>query len=172
MFGLWRILTLVLIINIPHDVWIVENINFSFNYQHTTPCLDCGEYIYKQLHLGRIHTSLYYLLCNSAPWWWSNTTETCRCYKLRKNIYNLCILLVFISNCTINERCRAYKACTVMFEWQEGGNSPVMEHKSCQSVCPRDETSCCPYQIPKWEVLAIERPTTSPVPHTMSYCLQ
>ena len=72
--------------------------NFNFNYQHTTQCLDCGEYIYKQLHLGRMHTSLYYLLCNSAPWWCSSTTETCRCYKLRKYIHNLCILLVFISN--------------------------------------------------------------------------
>jgi hypothetical protein len=41
--------------------------NFNFNYQRTTRCLDCGEYIYKQLHLGRIDISLYYLLCNSAP---------------------------------------------------------------------------------------------------------
>ena len=74
--------------------------NFNFNYQHTTRCLDCGEYIYKQLHLARMHISLYYLLCNSAPWWWSSTTETCRSYTLRKNTYHLCILLVFISNYT------------------------------------------------------------------------
>ena len=26
----------------------------------TKRCLDCGEYIYKQLHLGRMRTSLYY----------------------------------------------------------------------------------------------------------------
>jgi hypothetical protein len=25
--------------------------NFNINYQYTTRCLDCGEYIYKQLHL-------------------------------------------------------------------------------------------------------------------------
>jgi hypothetical protein len=37
--------------------------NSNFNYQHTTRCLDCGEYVYKQLHLGRMH----YVLCNSAP---------------------------------------------------------------------------------------------------------
>jgi hypothetical protein len=41
--------------------------NFNFNYQHTTRCLECGEYIYKQLFLVRMHISLYYLLCNSAP---------------------------------------------------------------------------------------------------------
>ena len=77
--------------------------NFNFNYQYTTRCFDCGEYIYKQLHLVRMHISFYYVLCNSAPWWWSSTTETCRCYKLReKNIYihHLYILLVFISNYT------------------------------------------------------------------------
>jgi hypothetical protein len=61
--------------------------NFNFNYQHTTRCLDCGEYIYKQLHLGRMYTLLYYLLCNCTHWRWSSTTETCRCYKLRKYIY-------------------------------------------------------------------------------------
>ena len=76
---------------------IFDLFNFNFNYQHATRCLDCGEYIYKQLHLGRIHISLYYLLCNSAPWRWSSTTETCRWYKLRKYI-SLCILLVFIGN--------------------------------------------------------------------------
>ena len=41
--------------------------NFNFNCQHITRCWDCGEYIYKQLHLGRMHILLYYLLCNSAP---------------------------------------------------------------------------------------------------------
>ena len=40
---------------------------FNFNYQDTTRCLDCGKYIYKQLHLGQMHTFLYYVLCNSAP---------------------------------------------------------------------------------------------------------
>jgi hypothetical protein len=60
--------------------------NFNFNYQHTTRCLDSEEFVYKQLHLVRMHTSLYYLLCNSAPWWWSSTTVTCRCYKLRKYV--------------------------------------------------------------------------------------
>jgi hypothetical protein len=44
-----------------------ERFNFNFNYQHTTRCLDCGEYIYDQSDLVRMHTSLYYLLCNSAP---------------------------------------------------------------------------------------------------------
>jgi hypothetical protein len=33
-----------------------------------------------------MHTMLYYLLCNSTPWRWSKTTETCWCYKLRKYI--------------------------------------------------------------------------------------
>jgi hypothetical protein len=32
-----------------------ELFNFNFNYQYTTQCLDCGEYIYKQLRLGRMH---------------------------------------------------------------------------------------------------------------------
>ena len=35
---------------------------------------------------GALYTSLCYLLCNSAPWLWSSTAETCRCYKLRKYI--------------------------------------------------------------------------------------
>jgi hypothetical protein len=34
--------------------------NFNFNYQHTARCLYCGEYIYKQLHLVRMHTLLNY----------------------------------------------------------------------------------------------------------------
>jgi hypothetical protein len=60
--------------------------NLNFNYPNTTRCLDFGQYIYKQLHLGRMHTSLYYLPYNSAPWWWPTTTETCSYYKLRKCI--------------------------------------------------------------------------------------
>jgi hypothetical protein len=43
-----------------------QHFNFNFNYQHTTRCLDCEEYIYKQLHFERMHKSLYYLLYNSA----------------------------------------------------------------------------------------------------------
>jgi hypothetical protein len=52
-----------------HDILDIytELFKFNFNYQHITRCLDCGEYIYKQLYLVRMHTSLYYLPCNSAP---------------------------------------------------------------------------------------------------------
>ena len=35
---------------------------FNFNYQHATRCLDCTEYIYRQLHLGQMHMSLYYFV--------------------------------------------------------------------------------------------------------------
>ena len=72
-----------------------KRFNFNFNYQHTTQCLDCGEYIYKQLHFGRMHISLFYLLCNSAPW--SSTTEICTCYRLRKYI-SFVNFSVFITN--------------------------------------------------------------------------
>ena len=46
---LFNFLTLILLINIPHDVWIVENI-----YIYICVC------VCKQLHLGRMHISLYY----------------------------------------------------------------------------------------------------------------
>jgi hypothetical protein len=81
------------------DVWnsYTELFNFNFDYQQTTRCLDCGKYIHEQLHLGRMHT-MYYLLCNSTSWRWSSTTETCRCYKLKK-IYIICAFCwFFISN--------------------------------------------------------------------------
>ena len=73
-----------------------ELFNFNFNYQHTTRCLDCREYIYKQLHLGQMHTSLYYSVTahpddgQTRPKQVSATNW--------ENIYHLCILLVFISN--------------------------------------------------------------------------
>ena len=77
-------LTLILIINI-------------------TRWLDCGEYIYKQLRCGWMHTSLYYLLLNSTPWRCSSMTETCRCYKLIK--YIICAFcwfsLAIILKCTV-----------------------------------------------------------------------
>jgi hypothetical protein len=41
--------------------------NFNFNYQHTTRCLDYAEYIYKQLHLVRMHMSLYYYSVTAHP---------------------------------------------------------------------------------------------------------
>ena len=43
----------------------------------------------------------------------SKATETCRCYKLRKHIYYLRILLVFISNCATMYDTRQDNICFV-----------------------------------------------------------
>jgi hypothetical protein len=58
----------------------------NFNRQHTTQCLNCGNYVYKELYLGWMHILLYYVLSNIAPWRWSSMAKTRRCYKLRKYI--------------------------------------------------------------------------------------
>jgi hypothetical protein len=37
------------------------------------------------------------VLCNSAPWRWSSTTETCRCYKFREEyIYIYIYIYIFV----------------------------------------------------------------------------
>ena len=87
------------ILHSPNIMCYVDNLKIKscvcmFKMSCVPACALCGG------RVGNAHiVVLAYLLCNSAPWWWSNTTETCRCYKLRKyNLYDLCILLVFISN--------------------------------------------------------------------------
>jgi hypothetical protein len=106
-----NILTLILIINIPHDISIVDNI-FMNNYtlhECTHGCTRWFKYDRDKLWFvytispGHVWTTLYYLLCKSAPWWWSSATETRKCYKLRKHI--ICafcwFLLVVILQCTV-----------------------------------------------------------------------
>jgi hypothetical protein len=57
--------------------------------------VDCGEYIYKQLHLGQMHISLYYFVTahpDDGQAWPIHVDA-----KNWENIHRLCILLVFIS---------------------------------------------------------------------------
>jgi hypothetical protein len=82
------------------DIWNIytQLFNFNFNYQHTTRCFDCGEYIYKQLHHGRMHTSLYYSVTAHPDDGQARPKDVGATNW--ENIYHLCILLVFVSNYT------------------------------------------------------------------------
>ena len=71
---------------------------FNFNYQHTTRCLDCAKYIYKQLYLVRMHISLYYSVTAHPDDGQARSKHVGATNS--ENIYHLCILLAFISDYT------------------------------------------------------------------------
>jgi hypothetical protein len=59
---------LILVFNIQQDDWVFDDIFINKYILDYCTCCWITE------------------LCNSAPWWWSKVTETCRCNELRKYI--------------------------------------------------------------------------------------
>ena len=83
LFSLLMLCTFFQFPNLLSHLWFV---NFNFNRQHTIRWLDFGWHIYKYSILDACTHRWITVLCNSAPWWWSKVTETCRCNELRKHI--------------------------------------------------------------------------------------